>query len=83
MARAAALVTTIDERLAAIKAVSEQAPADQRKRVFISGTSPLKTAGKDMLQSEMVALAGGVNVAQEISGYWTEVNLEQVTQWDP
>ncbi len=82
-ARAAQLTAYIDERLAAIKAVSEQAPADQRKRVFVSGTSPLKTAGKDMLQAEMVALAGGVNVAQEISGYWTEVNLEQVTAWDP
>lgn len=82
-ARAAALVAAMDERLEAIRAISDQAPADQRKRVFISGTSPLKTAGRDMLQSEMVALAGGVNVAQEISGYWTEVNLEQVTRWDP
>jgi iron complex transport system substrate-binding protein len=82
-ARAARLVAYMDERLAAIKAVSDQTPAGQRKRVFISGTSPLKTAGKDMLQSEMVALAGGVNVAQEISGYWTEINLEQVTRWDP
>lgn len=81
--RAADLVTYMDERLAAIEAVSGETPADQRKRVFISGTSPLKTAGKDMLQSEMVALAGGVNVAQEISGFWTEVNLEQVTKWDP
>lgn len=82
-ARAAQLTATMDERLAAIKAVSDQTPADQRKRVFVSGTSPLKTAGKDMLQAEMVGLAGGVNVAQEISGYWTEVNLEQVTAWDP
>lgn len=82
-ARAAKLVTYIDERLAAIKAISDQTPVSQRKRVFISGTSPLKTAGKDMLQSELVALAGGANVAQEISGYWTEVNLEQVTKWDP
>ena len=82
-ARAAGLVAYMDERLAAIQAVSDRTPADQRKRVFISGTSPLKTAGKDMLQAEMVALAGGVNVAQEVSGYWTEVNLEQVTKWDP
>lgn len=82
-ARAADLTAYMDERLAEIKVVSDATPPDQRKRVFISGTSPLKTAGKDMLQSEMVALAGGVNVAQEISGFWTEVNLEQVAQWDP
>jgi iron complex transport system substrate-binding protein len=82
-ARAARLVAYMDERLAVIKAVSDRTPPNQHKRVFISGTSPLKTAGKDMLQSEMVALAGGVNVAQEISGYWSEVNLEQVTKWDP
>lgn len=82
-ARAERLTAYMAERLAAIKAVSDETPAAERKRVFISGTSPLKTAGKDMLQSEMVALAGGTNVAQEISGYWTEVNLEQVTKWDP
>jgi iron complex transport system substrate-binding protein len=82
-ARAGALVAAMDERLAAIKAIGDATPAVERKRVFISGTSPLKTAGKDMLQSEMIALAGGVNVAEEISGYWTEVNLEQVTAWDP
>lgn len=82
-ARAEQLTAYIDERLAAIKAVSDRTPSDQRRRVFVSGTSPLKTAGRDMLQSEMVSLAGGVNVAQEISGFWTEVNLEQVAQWDP
>lgn len=82
-ARAEELVTTIEERLARIEAISANLPEAQRTRVFISGTSPLKTAGKDMLQSEMVALASGVNVAQEIRGYWTEVNLEQVTKWDP
>ena len=58
-------------------------PAKERKRVFVSGTSPLKTAGMDMLQSEMVQLAGGVNVAQDVAGYWPEVNLEQVAKWDP
>jgi iron complex transport system substrate-binding protein len=82
-AQAEELVDTMNERLARIERMSANIPEDQRKRVFISGTSPLKTAGRDMLQSEMVALAGGVNVAQEISGYWTEVNLEQVTKWDP
>jgi iron complex transport system substrate-binding protein len=82
-ARAADLVAFMDERLAAIRAVSDQTAPEQRTRVFVSGTSPLKTVGKDMLQSEMVELAGGENVAREIAGYWTEVNLEQVTIWDP
>jgi molybdate transport system substrate-binding protein len=82
-ARAARLVSYMQDRLAAIRAVSDRVPAAQRKRVFVSGTSPLKTAGQDMLQSEMVQLAGGTNVAQVIAGYWPEVNLEQVTKWDP
>ena len=82
-ARAGKLVAYMQGRLDAIKAVSDQVPSGQRKRVYVSGTSPLKTAGKDMLQSEMVELAGGTDVAEDVAGYWPEVNLEQVTQWDP
>jgi iron complex transport system substrate-binding protein len=81
--RANALVTYVDQQLAGVKAISAAAPATARKRVFVSGTTPLKTAGKDMLQSEMVQAAGGVNVAADLAGYWPEVNLEQVAAWNP
>ena len=44
----------------------------------------LSTAGSQMYQSDMIAMAGGSNVAAEISDtYWVEVDYEQLLAWDP
>ncbi|MDR9757794.1 MAG: cobalamin-binding protein [Syntrophomonadaceae bacterium] len=45
-------------------------PAEERLRVFIEvGSDPLYTAGKDTFVHELVTLAGGINIADELSGY--------------
>jgi iron complex transport system substrate-binding protein len=31
----------------------------------------------------MIEFAGGISVSSELSGYWQEVNLEQIALWDP
>ena len=53
--------------------------------VYLAGNSAfLRTAGKDMYQSEMIRLSGCRNVADELSGdTWTDVGYEQVLLWDP
>ena len=53
--------------------------------VYLAGNSSfLSTAGSAMYQSDLIDLAGGVNVAAEIEDtYWTEVSYEQVLTWDP
>lgn len=53
--------------------------------VYLAGNSSLlSTAGNAMYQSDMIRLAGGVNVAAEIADtYWAEIDYEQLLVWDP
>ena len=53
--------------------------------VYLAGNSAmLSTAGDAMYQSDMIRLAGGVNVAAEIEDtYWVEIDYEQLLAWNP
>ena len=53
--------------------------------VYLAGNSSmLSTAGNAMYQSDMIRLAGGVNVAAEIEDtYWVEIDYEQLLVWNP
>lgn len=58
-------------------------PEDERLRVLFTGTQPLRVASGDMFQTSIIELAGGVSVSSELSGYWNDVDLEQIAIWDP
>lgn len=63
-----------------------QALADvQTPSVYLAGNSSLlSTAGDAMYQSDMIRLAGGANVASEITDtYWAEISYEQLLDWNP
>lgn len=53
--------------------------------VYLGGNSNLlSTAGANMYQSGMIDLAGGINVAAEITDTnWAEISYEQLLAWDP
>ena len=53
--------------------------------VYMASNSDfLSTAGAGMYQSDMIALAGGLNVAAEIEDtYWATVSYEQILAWNP
>ena len=57
----------------------------KRPSVYLSGNSSLlMTAGNAMYQSDMIRLAGGKNVAEEITDtYWAQIDYEQLLVWDP
>lgn len=76
------LLTFINEQ----QALLETALAGvDRPRVYLAGNSSLlKTAGNAMYQANMIQLAGGVNVANEIGDtYWAEIDYEQLLTWNP
>jgi iron complex transport system substrate-binding protein len=52
-------------------------------RVLFTGTSRTRVASGEMYQSYLVEAAGGVSVSSGLGGYWNDVNVEQVLQWDP
>lgn len=53
--------------------------------VYLAGNSDLlSTAGNGMYQSDMMSIAGGINVAQDIDDtYWVESSYEQIIDWNP
>lgn len=57
----------------------------QPKTVYLASNSNLlATAGAAMYQSDLIRLAGGANVAEELTdSYWAEVSYEQLLAWDP
>lgn len=67
----------LDKVTEAVQAV----PADQKKQVYIE-FSPGWTVGKGEFMDEMITLAGGVNVASDITG-WSEINEENIIKANP
>lgn len=58
---------------------------EEKPKVYLAGNSNmLSTAGNAMYQSDMINLAGGNNVANEINDKdWAIIDYEQLLAWDP
>jgi iron complex transport system substrate-binding protein len=69
-----------------IKAVTDRTSAlaeTEKPRVFyVTWHDPLKTAGSGTRHDELIAKAGGINIAQELPGY-ADISLEAVIQANP
>lgn len=78
--RAQALRDFISAQEARLEQITGQAPT-----VYLGGNSDfLSTAGGKMYQSDLIALAGGENVAAGLEeDYWAQVSYEHVLAWDP
>ena len=65
--------------------LTETLAGTETPSVYLAGNSGmLSTAGNAMYQSDMIRLAGGVNVAAEIEdSYWVEISYEQLLTWNP
>lgn len=71
---------------AVVKSILEQTseiPEEERPRVLFTGTDPLRVASGEMYQTDIIEAAGGISVSAELTGYWNDINLEQVVIWDP
>lgn len=72
------------ELRAGLDAVRARVAGRPRPRVLlVIGHSPLIVAGGGTLQGELVALAGGTNVAADVGGAWPQVSVELVIDRAP
>lgn len=57
----------------------------ERPAVYLAGNSAmLSTAGSGMYQNTLLTLAGGENVAAELTGgSWADISYEQLLAWNP
>lgn len=65
--------------------VHQAVGAQESPSVYLGGNSSiLSTAGPAMYQASLIEIAGGMNVAEEITDtYWAEISYEQLLKWDP
>lgn len=76
----------VDYYEGAVSRIEEQIsdiPEDERVRVLFTGTDPLRVASGEMYQTDIIELAGGISVSDDLTGFWNDVNLEQIAIWDP
>ncbi|HEY2775830.1 MAG TPA: ABC transporter substrate-binding protein [Candidatus Binatia bacterium] len=73
-AAGAALVSRIDSRLSAVKTAARSLP--HPSVAVVIGREPLVLAGPDSYLGELVALAGGSNIAEPVGGRWPRVSME-------
>ncbi|MGQ9889808.1 MAG: ABC transporter substrate-binding protein [Aggregatilineales bacterium] len=79
--RAQLWVDYYDRVVSEVLAISGQ--VETPLRVLFTGTQPTRVASGEMYQSAVIAAAGGVSVTSELTGYWNDVNLEQIALWNP
>ena len=54
-----------------------------KPRVLYLRDKELKASAGSSFNRQMIELTGGINVASEVKGAWTEVSMEQIISWDP
>jgi iron complex transport system substrate-binding protein len=82
--QAARQVLEMQARLEAAAKLYAGVPRDRLPKVFIEvWADPLITAGGASFLDDVVARAGGVNVAHELKQEYPTINPERVVAWDP
>ncbi|MCX7844025.1 MAG: ABC transporter substrate-binding protein [Candidatus Bipolaricaulota bacterium] len=81
--KASRLLAFYESVLAAAAQATAGILPEERPRVLVVGTAPLRVASGAMYQSRLVELAGGRPVTQGLPGSWQNVNLEQILLWNP
>lgn len=77
-------VDYFDEKLKMVTDITAKLPDSERPNVYFSNQEILWTAGKDCDIPEVISAAGGNCVSKDTKGgSKTEINMEQLLQWNP
>ncbi len=75
--KVAAAMSDIEQR------VAERVRGKDAPKVYYATSNLLRTVSGDLLQNEMIALAGGRNVSEKTKGFFITVSREQLFAWNP
>ena len=82
--RSEEIIATMRKDLKTVAKQHEKIPQDQRKRVFVEiWDDPITTVGRGSFIHELITLAGGINVAGDLSQSYLHINPEMVIEWNP
>lgn len=72
----------MDEKINMVK--DRVADIEDKKSVYLAGSrGVLSTHSGDFYQHEIIDIAGGKDLSEELVGGWNEISAEQVISWDP
>lgn len=78
------LVTSLRKRIKAITDKTDSLPESQSPRVFyVLWHEPLMTVGSEARIHELIVKAGGINIAQDLTGDYPTISLEAVILANP
>lgn len=79
------LINYYDNKLESFEQLTENIDKNNKKTAIMMGTSIGDVANGNMLQSEMIQRAGGINPAAELksSELWPTAGTEQIFKWNP
>ncbi len=78
------LIDYYDEKMDTITSRTGDIPETDRVRVLITNkTGKASCTGGDSYQHFLIEGAGGINVAEDVTGRWPEASAEQIIVWDP
>ena len=81
---ASLLVTEMGNRIKAVTDETDNLTPAQRLRVFyVTWHDPLMTVGSEVLHNELIQLAGGTNIFQDLTGNYPKISLEAVIEANP
>lgn len=83
--KADSLIDYYHQKIDGQQARVSQLADGEKKTAIMMGTSLGKVADKTMLQSNMIASAGGINPAADVEAteLWPTVGVEEIFSWDP
>jgi len=82
-AQSEAWVTYYNGIVDEVRSQTDLLSEEERPSVLFTGTEPTRIASGDMYQTDIIEAAGGASVSAELTGFWNDVNLEQIVIWDP
>jgi iron complex transport system substrate-binding protein len=81
---AAEIVTTFDEKIAAVASEVKKVPVKRRPRVYLEiCPEPLMTVAEGSFVHDAIVLAGGVNVGADLPRPYSRIDAEAVIARDP
>lgn len=81
--RANKLIGYHKENLKYFESKQSELKNKEKPKVLYLRDEQLKVAGNKSYNNFMIDKTGGINVAKDVSGEWSNVSMEQVMKWNP
>ncbi|WP_032122422.1 ABC transporter substrate-binding protein [Clostridium amazonitimonense] len=81
--RAKKLVDYHKESIKYFDSKKDKIQGTEKPKVLYLRDDQLKVAGAGAVNTNFIEMAGGENVAKQVSGQWVNVTMEQIMEWNP